>query len=95
MEGAGGTVIGPVPSSEQACQLVGREPMDGALLNVELRGGTSYPVALALHARRIPYLVVTGRERERVPLQMQQAPLLSKPVNDAELVEEAARAFAA
>jgi hypothetical protein len=94
VESAGGIVVGPVGTTAPALVLVHNQPLDGALLNVELRRGTSAPVARALGERQVPYLVVSGLERQALPPEMQHAPLIGKPISEGELVEEAMRAFA-
>lgn len=58
---AGAVVVGPVPSNEQALAMIGAEPaIDAAVLDVNLGGEMSYPVADALLARGIPFVFTTG-----------------------------------
>jgi hypothetical protein len=94
MERAGVIVYGPSPAAGSACEIVRNQALDGALLNVELRHGTSAPVAVALGERRIPYLIVSGMEQSSLPAEMRHAPLVGKPIVEHELYEEAARTFA-
>jgi CheY-like chemotaxis protein len=53
-------VIGPAASVAEALALVGQAEFDAALLDVNLGGERSYPVAEALAARGIPFLFLTG-----------------------------------
>lgn len=52
---AGAEVVGPVPSVEQAAQLVEREQIDAALLDVNLRGEMVFAIAEMLSERRVPF----------------------------------------
>ena len=57
----GCVVVGPAGSVAHALDLIEREAVDGALLDVTLGGGRrSYPVAEALQKRGIPFAFVTG-----------------------------------
>jgi DNA-binding response OmpR family regulator len=58
---AGVHVLGPVPSIEQALSLIASEPdIDAAVLDLNLGGEMSFPVADALAARAIPFVITTG-----------------------------------
>lgn len=56
----GHTVVGPVARVQPALEMVQREPMDVAILDVNINGKEVYPVAEALAARDIPFAFVTG-----------------------------------
>ena len=54
-------MIGPVPSVDQALDLIEDHRLDGAVLDINLGDGdTSYPVADRLDVLRVPYLFATG-----------------------------------
>jgi len=53
-------IVGPVASLDAALDLAGREMLDGAILDVTIRGGTVFPVAEKLLARRIPFVLASG-----------------------------------
>ena len=58
---AGAHVLGPVPSIEQALAIIASEPdIDGAVLDINLAGDMSFPVADALLSRHIPFVMTTG-----------------------------------
>jgi DNA-binding response OmpR family regulator len=57
---AGGVVIGPAGTVKAALDLLGEEVVDCALLDVKLHDGNSVPVAEALAALGIPYVVTSG-----------------------------------
>lgn len=57
----GAKVVGPAGSIEQATALIlSREPIDVAILDVNLRGEMVFPVADALRQRGIPFAFATG-----------------------------------
>ena len=72
---AGCIVVGPAFNAEQALSLVEQNPIDAAILDINLGSGqTSAPVADALAEKAIPFLFATGygctamrgRDQERV-----------------------------
>jgi len=61
LEQVGAVVVGPVPSVTDALTvLTQEEAIDGAVLDVNLRGEKAYPVADALRERGIPFVLSTG-----------------------------------
>jgi CheY-like chemotaxis protein len=57
---SGCTVAGPVSTVKQGMQLIGQEAIDGAILDINLRGEMVFPLADALAERSIPFVYVTG-----------------------------------
>ena len=57
---SGCTVAGPASSLKQGMQLLEEEAVDGAVLDVNLRGELVFPLADALAERSIPFVYVTG-----------------------------------
>ncbi len=53
--------------------------IDVAVLDINLDGQLSYPIALELKGRAIPFLFATGYGQSGVPLDFKTAPVLSKP----------------
>jgi DNA-binding NarL/FixJ family response regulator len=53
-------VVGPVPSITEAIVLIGNEALDGVLLDANLDGDSSAPIADALASRSVPFVVLTG-----------------------------------
>ena len=51
---------GPIATLEEALAAVADEALDGVILDVNLCGKRSDPVAAALIARGIPFIVLTG-----------------------------------
>ncbi len=76
---AGGLVVGPVVTLKDAVATAEREELNAAVLDLNLRGEMSYPVAEVLRSRRIPFLFATGYTENRLPQPFQCRPCLRKP----------------
>jgi DNA-binding response OmpR family regulator len=94
MRGAGCSTCSMAPTSAAALRLLLEERPDGVLLDVGLGDSDAAPVAQALTMRGVPFLLVTGYERQDLPLALRDRPCLSKPYSVAALVAMASRAFA-
>jgi CheY-like chemotaxis protein len=60
LEAFGALVVGPAHDVERALALVAAEPLDAAMLDVNIRGGDSLAVATALARLGVPILFATG-----------------------------------
>jgi DNA-binding response OmpR family regulator len=76
---AGFKVVGPAFSVEEAMRLAASEPLDGAVLDINLAGEKVYPVADLLAARNVPFVYVTGFGRAGLRETDQGRPMLQKP----------------
>jgi len=73
-------VAGAVDNVADALALVAQGGIDGAILDVNLRAGeTSWPVADALAAAGIPFLLATGGSDDTIAEAHRGRPMLSKP----------------
>lgn len=79
LETLGYEVVGPVGTVDAALRLVEQTPFDLALLDINLGGKQSFPIAEALEARGIPYVFLTGYDRSSLPLAFQHRFGLQKP----------------
>ena len=96
LEDGGCAVVGPAGRLKRGLRLAQDEPIDGAILDINLHGEMSFPIAEVLHARHVPFIFVTGYEdRSIVPMAFRSAPRLDKPVTDEQLIEAIVAAFAA
>lgn len=75
----GAEVIGPVGTLEDAISAVESHWIDRAILDVNLRGETSFPIADRLEAAGIPYVITTGYSEESLPERFRSKPRLEKP----------------
>lgn len=78
-------VVGPVAHSAQALELVRTATPDGALLDVTIKDGFVYPVAVELRKRKVPVIFSTGYASETLPSAFRTLPLLRKPFNARQL----------
>jgi CheY-like chemotaxis protein len=78
----GGLVVGPVGHINAALRMAREEPLDGALLDVNLAGDLVYPVADALADRKIPMILVTGYSVDQLAERFRDTPKLPKPFPD-------------
>ena len=80
LEGSGATVLGPVPDVAGAMELLAaNEEIDGAVLDVNLGGSPSFPIADALIGRDIPFVFSTGYDSHALPERYQLILRCEKP----------------
>jgi CheY-like chemotaxis protein len=72
-------VIGPAARLSAALDAVGREPVDLAILDVNVAGEAIYPVAEALVQRSIPFVFSTGYGSAGIKDAYRDRPVLQKP----------------
>ena len=90
----GAEVVGPAAHLEDALKLALAEEVHFALLDVNLNGRMSLPVAERLRARSVPYVFATGYGEAGANGFMLDAPVVQKPYTQ-EDIEEAVRRVAA
>lgn len=84
LEGAGYNVVGRANSVVEALSVIATTEIDVAVLDVDLGGERSFPIADALSDKGVPYTFATGFET-LTEEQGYTAPVLTKPVNEATL----------
>ena len=78
--------VGPVAQVDQALRLARQENLDGALLDVDLRGELVFAVAEELERRRIPVIFASGYDTDDMfPARFVQHPRLRKPFGENEI----------
>jgi CheY-like chemotaxis protein len=83
----GGEVVGPVPTLDKALALVAAERVDAAVLDINLKGQTVFPVADALRERGVPFVFATGYDQSAVPVEYEDVPRWEKPFNPQDLAK--------
>ncbi len=78
-------VVGPAARVSQALDMVESETIDMAILDVNLNGQKSYPIADALVAHGVPFLFSTGYNRDGISDIYKAYPMLQKPYRQADL----------
>jgi CheY-like chemotaxis protein len=82
LEGEGVEVIGPASCVKDALELLAtQDKIDGAVLDINLRGHKVYPIAETLRRRSVPFVFTTGYEAWIIPEVYQDVPRLEKPVD--------------
>jgi CheY-like chemotaxis protein len=84
---AGYEIAGIVGKIEKALSFVEGDDFDVAILDANLGGTNSAPVANALSARGMPFVVVSGYEADQQHAALRAAPCLQKPVSSSQLIE--------
>lgn len=81
----GAELVGPTAHLDTALRLAREEPIDAALLDINVRGGKSYGVADLLSARGIPFAFCSGYGDWSVEMRHRDRPRLTKPFVDGDV----------
>lgn len=79
LEAAGHDILGKPGSVAAALTAIAEGTCDVVVLDANLRRQSAEPVAAALKAQGIPFVVVTGYDAEQLEGSFSGAPCLSKP----------------
>ena len=94
LEDFGCDLAGPVGTIEEALVAVQEGGLDGVLLDTNLNGDSSAPIAIELHESAVPFVVITGYGacdlRDEA---LNSAPRLTKPFSTAEFQKTLVAAF--
>ena len=72
-------VVGPAGSVHCALALVGQNaPLDGAVLDINLKGEKVYPVAAVLAHSGVPFVFATSSSRAEIPRRYAAVPCFCK-----------------
>lgn len=95
LEAMGCQVLGPVPSVREGLALASTEAMSGAILDINIIGGSSAVIAEELLRRDIPFFFITGYASPSglLPPALKSRPRLNKPVEDRLLEATVNRVF--
>ena len=88
VEDLGHEVVGPIGTLDEALELATHEPLDFAILDINIRGGNSYPVADMLLKRGLPMLLTTGYSPGTLPARLHEQRRLRKPFTAEQLEAE-------
>jgi DNA-binding NtrC family response regulator len=81
----GCTVVGPAARIDQALALIDAEGFDAAVLDLNLNGTKSYPVADALAAHGVPFAFSSGHSQDSLPDGYRNCAMLHKPFRRSDL----------
>jgi CheY-like chemotaxis protein len=89
----GCAVVGPALSVREAEGLAREAALDGAVLDINLGGASSGPIAAILRQRAIPFCFSTGYGSAELPAEFGEVPLLQKPYSTESLAAVLRRLF--
>ncbi|HYT41973.1 MAG TPA: response regulator [Methylomirabilota bacterium] len=75
----GYSIIGPFARLDKVLKAISTQAFDGAVLDINIRGGLIYPVAEILMERAIPFLLITGYAECSIEEKFRKCPILHKP----------------
>jgi CheY-like chemotaxis protein len=79
--------IGPASTVERALDLVEHSGhLDGAVLDIKVRGDMVFPVAEALRARGVPFIFATGYDQQMIPDRYSDVAHHQKPLDLAQVL---------
>lgn len=85
---AGAVVVGPVGSVAKALALLsGSEAVDGAVLDVNLRGEMVFPIADRLAGLHLPFVLASGYDSAVIPTRFKDVARCQKPLDMAKVIE--------
>ena len=79
LESMGHTIRGTCDTVSQALAEAERGGFDLAILDVNLKGESVWPVAAALRERNIPFVLASGGHDEPPPAEFADTPMIEKP----------------
>ena len=77
----GFSVAGTVARVNRGLELLDQKPVDGAIIDINLDGATSFPLCAELERRHVPYCFLTGYPTSIIPPDFGRAPLITKPAD--------------
>lgn len=83
---AGGHDVSLAASVAKALELLSQQSFDAAVLDMNLRGETSAPIAEACTGAGIPFLILSGYNATQFAKNFDGVPVLAKPCKPAALV---------
>lgn len=82
---SGHVPLGPAANMASALDLVEREEMDAAIVDLNIRGSKSFSLLSILARRGVPFLIVSGYADWKMPDEWSERPRLQKPFNELQL----------
>lgn len=81
-------VVGPVSTLDEGKRLAEQQDIQGAILDINIIGGNSSPIAQVLRDRDCPFFFVTGyASPQHLPEDLSSVRRLRKPVTEKQLAQ--------
>ena len=90
----GSEIVGPASKIDEALNLARNSEIDAAILDINVEGFESYPVADVLRERGVPFIFATGYGSKALPTRFLGSPTLPKPFSYPSLAEALRSALA-
>ena len=87
LKAAGGHPVGPASTIRQAEDLIKRERVDAAIVDLNLNGEMASEFAEGLASRNLPCLIVSGYAHDGLPETVSTIPRIEKPVSPAAVLK--------
>jgi DNA-binding response OmpR family regulator len=84
---AGRAVLGPFATVGEAMKSLENATLEGAILDINIRGEEIFPLASELRRRQIPYAFTTGYGEDMLPAEHRDVPRWQKPFEPADMVD--------
>jgi len=81
----GCAIVGPAARVNQALAMIDDESIDAVVLDLNLNGQMSYPVADVLASRGVPFVFLTGYHKSSIPEAYVGFPMMQKPLDRSKL----------
>jgi two-component sensor histidine kinase/DNA-binding response OmpR family regulator len=85
LDDLGAAVVGPCGRLAEGLATARTERFDGAILDLNLAGESAGPLADLLLARGVPFVFITGYQRDSLDRRYANVPVLQKPIDAAAL----------
>jgi CheY-like chemotaxis protein len=85
LDDLGCEVVGTAKRLEDGMEKANSLDLDIALLDLNLSGRKSYPIAATLRGRRIPFVFATGYGIDDMPAELSDVPVVPKPFRQEQL----------
>lgn len=93
LQDLGCEIVASVAGLQEACGIAATAHLDVAVLDINLGGERSFPVAEILRQRRVPFVFSTGYGTAGLPAEFFGSPVLGKPFLAEALAETLALAL--
>ncbi|WP_407123507.1 response regulator [Bradyrhizobium sp. STM 3561] len=89
----GAEIVGPICEFSQALAQVNQDGFDAAVIDINLRGQSAYPIADKLIEQRIPFVFATGYNREVLPDRYWEVKRFEKPYDASAIANHIVRLY--
>ena len=89
----GAQVVGPTGRAGDVPLLLAEQPVDAAILDINLGRGAGYETAELLAREGVPFAFLTGYDHSAIPEAFAAVPCLNKPARETDVMKMLAEVF--